>query len=112
VLCGEGIQQFHREVAAGMLVRERLRLCGLILNGRIEAVIYAFAHGRRLYSYLGGWNPVLAKVSPGLVSIWYSMLAGIDEGIEEFDFLRGSEAYKYRFGARPRWNRRRVIRPV
>jgi CelD/BcsL family acetyltransferase involved in cellulose biosynthesis len=112
VLSGEDLQQFHREVAAGMLTRGRLRLSALRLDGRIEAVVYGFAHGRRFYSYLGGFNPVLGRLSPGLVSIWQAMLASIEEGLEEFDFLRGNEAYKFRFGAHVRWNRRRVLRPI
>jgi CelD/BcsL family acetyltransferase involved in cellulose biosynthesis len=112
VLSGEAVQQLHREVAAGMLGRGRLRLYGLSLDGRIEAVVYAFAHGQRLYSYLGGFNPVLGKFSPGLVILWHAMLMAIEEGLDELDFLRGDEAYKYRFGARVRWNRRRLVRPA
>jgi hypothetical protein len=30
----------------------------------------------------------------------YAVRAAIDEGAAEFDFLRGREAYKYRWGAR------------
>jgi CelD/BcsL family acetyltransferase involved in cellulose biosynthesis len=112
VLSEQAIQQFHREVAAGMLLRGRLRLWGLRIEGRIEAVVYAFAHGRKLYSYLGGFNPVLGKWSPGLVLLWSVMLASIEEGIEELDLLRGDEAYKFRFGAQVRQTRRRIVRPT
>jgi CelD/BcsL family acetyltransferase involved in cellulose biosynthesis len=112
VLADHEIQQFHREVAAGMLVRGRLRLWGLRLDGRVEAVVYAFAHGTRVYSYLGGFNPALAKWSPGLIVLWSVMLASIEEGMEELDLLRGDEAYKFRFGARVRRTQRRLVRPA
>jgi CelD/BcsL family acetyltransferase involved in cellulose biosynthesis len=112
VLADQAIQQFHREVAAGMLVRGRLRLWGLRLDDRVEAVVYAFAHGARVYSYLGGFNPALGKWSPGLVTLWSVMLASIEEGMEELDLMRGDEAYKFRFGARVRRTQRRLVRPA
>jgi CelD/BcsL family acetyltransferase involved in cellulose biosynthesis len=110
VLSGEAVQDFHREAAAGMLERGRLRLIALRVCGGLEAVVYAMAHGRKLYSYIGGFNPVLARYSPGLLTIWQTMLAALEEGLEEFDFLRGDEAYKHRFGTQNRWNWRRMVR--
>lgn len=112
VLADPTLQRFHRDVIAGMHATGRLRMHGLRMHGRIEAVIYAFAHGPRLYSYLGGFTPALAAVSPGSVMIWHTMARAIEEGLREFDFLRGAEAYKYRWGARDHWNTRRLLRPA
>jgi CelD/BcsL family acetyltransferase involved in cellulose biosynthesis len=42
--------------------------------------------------------------------IWHAMAEGIREGMTAFDFLRGAEEYKYRWGAKDRVNRRRVWR--
>jgi CelD/BcsL family acetyltransferase involved in cellulose biosynthesis len=111
-LADAGLHQFHREVAAGMLMRGRLRLWGMRLGDRIEAVLYSFAHGRRIFAYLGAVNPVLAKWNPALVLAWSVMLASIDEGLEEMDFLHGHEPYESGFGARVRTTRRRIVRPI
>ena len=45
-------------------------------------------------------------------SLTTAMTAAIEEGLRTFDFLRGAEPYKYRWGARDRWNLRRVLRPA
>jgi CelD/BcsL family acetyltransferase involved in cellulose biosynthesis len=110
VLADETLQSFHREVAAGMLAAGRLRLYGLRIDGQVRAVLYGFVQGRRFFSYLGGFDPRLAVLSPGTLMIWQAMTAAIAESLEEFDFLRGGEPYKYRWGARDRVNRRRVLK--
>jgi CelD/BcsL family acetyltransferase involved in cellulose biosynthesis len=110
VLADHLLQSFHREVAAGMLAAGRLRLYGLRMDGQIRAVIYGFACGRRFHSYLGGFDPRLGALSPGTLMIWHAMASAIEEGQDEFDFLRGSDPYKYRWGARDRINRKRMLR--
>jgi CelD/BcsL family acetyltransferase involved in cellulose biosynthesis len=110
VLADGVLQEFHRDVAAGMLAAGRLRLHALRFEGAIEAVVYAFVHGRRLYSYLGGFSARLEPLSPGTLMIWRTASAAVEESVPIFDFLRGAEAYKYRWGAQDRWNQRRLIR--
>lgn len=110
VLADATLQDFHRVVAAGMLARGRLRMYALRFEGRIESVLYGFVHGRRFYSYLSGFSPRLHHLSPGSLMIWHALTASLEEGLEAFDFLRGAEPYKYRWGAQDRWNRRRLIR--
>jgi CelD/BcsL family acetyltransferase involved in cellulose biosynthesis len=39
-------------------------------------------------------------VSPGIVAIAMCIEDAIKRGIRRFEFLRGNEAYKYRFGGR------------
>jgi CelD/BcsL family acetyltransferase involved in cellulose biosynthesis len=110
VLADATLQTFHREVAAGMLEAGRLRLFGLRMDGQVRAVLYGFVQEGRFYSYLGGFDPRLSVLSPGTLMIWHAMTAAIDESVRAFDFLRGAEAYKYRWGARDRTNRRRLLR--
>jgi CelD/BcsL family acetyltransferase involved in cellulose biosynthesis len=112
VLADPALQGFHRDVAAAMLARGRLRLHALRFEGRVAAVLYAFAQGDRLFGYLTGFSPRLAAASPGGVMIWRAMSAAIDEGLRVFDFLRGDEPYKRRWGAEERRNRRRVLRSL
>jgi CelD/BcsL family acetyltransferase involved in cellulose biosynthesis len=110
VLADEDVRTFHCLVAHGMCARGRLRLHALRWKGQVCAMVYAFVHGRRVYSYLSGFDPELASYSLGTVSIFHALRHAVDEGCEVFDFLRGDEAYKYRWGAVNRTNRRRIIR--
>lgn len=109
VLADARIQAFHREVAEGMLEEGLLRLYRLRYNGEDAAVVYGFALHKRFYSYLGGFDPRLSKLSPGRALMRHVMTEAVGEGIKEFDFLRGAEPYKYGWGAKDRINTRLQI---
>jgi CelD/BcsL family acetyltransferase involved in cellulose biosynthesis len=114
--CGGGvledshIRAFHREAARRALRRRWLRFWGLRRHESISGIIYAFLSRGRLYSYLSGFDPALAKFSPGTVMLGHVIGEAIRAGAREFDFLRGNEPYKYRWGARERRNRRLILR--
>jgi len=49
-----------------------------------------------------GYDPQqYAQLSPGIVLLSYCIQWAIESGRAKFDFLRGDEEYKYRFGAQP-----------
>jgi len=99
VLSGNEIRAFHREAAGNFASKGILRLYGLRFNGELSAVVYGFASRQRFYSYLGGFDPALKRLSPGSLIIEYALKECIREGIKKFDFLRGGERYKYDWGA-------------
>jgi CelD/BcsL family acetyltransferase involved in cellulose biosynthesis len=103
VLASEAVQAAHREALPGMLRAGLLRLDALRLDGRILATLYALADRpgapeRRVYFYLGGFDPRAAALSPGTLLIGHAIEEAVREGAIAFDFLRGGEAYKYRWG--------------
>lgn len=102
VLCDETVQSFHREAATGLLASGALRLYALRINGSIIASLYGFNHAARTYYYLGGFDPEFKQYSPGTVLVAHAITEAIREGAREFDFLRGREDYKYRWGAADR----------
>lgn len=102
VLADDALQQFHREVATGFEKLGILRLYCLRLDERPLAVIYAFFHNQRAYAYLSGFDPQVSKLSPGTVLLAYVIEDAIWEGLEEFDFLRNPESYKYKWAATDR----------
>lgn len=106
VLADDRVRGFHREVAPGMLQRGMLRLYALRVNDRAVACLYGFACRGRSYYYLGGFEPELRALSPGMLLVGHAIEEAVREGSREFDFLRGSEAYKYDWGAqdRPTWH--------
>jgi CelD/BcsL family acetyltransferase involved in cellulose biosynthesis len=110
VLSGEALRAFHSEVAAGFLARGALFLHALKLDGRTLATIHAFREKETVYCYLQGFDPELAKLSPGVLALGGVIEAAVREGARAIDFLRGKETYKYRWGARDRETVRRQVR--
>jgi CelD/BcsL family acetyltransferase involved in cellulose biosynthesis len=105
VLANAAVQAAHRAALPGMLRAGLLRLHALRLGGRMLATLYALADRpgapeRRVYFYLGGFDPDAAALSPGALLIGHAIEEAVREGAVAFDFLRGGEAYKYRWGAR------------
>jgi CelD/BcsL family acetyltransferase involved in cellulose biosynthesis len=100
------LRGFYIDAARELLAAGSLRLCLLEIDGRAAAAAYAFTRGTTLYYYLTGFDPALAKVSPGALLLEWMIEQARAEGIAEVDFLRHSEAYKYLWGARDRVNYR------
>ena len=98
---------FHSDAARQLLAAGMLRLYTLSLDGEAQAALYCFHKGATCYYYLGGFEPDLARLSIGTVLTAHAIKSAIEQdGATEFDFLRGDEPYKYRWGAIDRHNRR------
>ena len=103
---------FHRELAAGAEEAGYLRLWGLAVGEGLQAMLYCYRFGGRVYYYQGGFDPAAARYSPGTILVAAAIKEAISTGAVGFDFLRGAEPYKYRWGARDRTNYRlRLVRP-
>lgn len=68
-------------------------------DGKSVAILYGLVCGSTFSYYQSGWDPSLAKHSIGSVLISESISLAGDQGAQVYDFLRGPEPYKYRFGA-------------
>lgn len=109
VLGGDRIQAFHRLVAERFAARGWLRLYLAQTEERTLAALYCFRFRERHYYYLGGFAPELGKYSLGTLLMNHAIRAAIAEGCTEFDFLRGNEAYKYRWQPTERPNYRLLL---
>lgn len=98
---------FHREAAAGLLVAGLLRLFALRIGGRLAAVHYGLHGAGQSFYLIGGFDPDLAWASPGTLAVAHAIEEAVREGATAFHFLRGREAYKFRWGAVDWWTRRR-----
>ena len=108
VLADPAVQAFHRGAVPALAEAGLLRMYGLRIGGRLAAVHYGLGDGRRAYYYLGGFDPELAPLGPGVLVLGHAVEEAVSEGAREFHFLRGREPYKYAWGAvdRPSWVRR------
>jgi CelD/BcsL family acetyltransferase involved in cellulose biosynthesis len=109
VLHDTSIQNFHRDVSYQMLLQGNLRMYALSRDSEIIAIYYGFVKGRRGYYYLSGYNPEFRRFNLGSLIVSHAINQSIREGLEEFDFLRGQESYKYTWGAKDRPNYRLIL---
>lgn len=86
---------FHEELSRLALQRGWLRLCVLRLDGKPAASIYGFRYKDTFYFYQSGFDPGFGKHSVGLVIMGLAIKSAMEEGMKEYDLLRGQEAYKY-----------------
>ncbi len=93
------MQGFFQEVAGLSLARGWLELSFLLIDGEKAAAMLCFAYNNRTLVYNSGYDPQrFGHLSPGIVLLGYHIQDSIAKGRTAFDFLRGDEAYKYRFG--------------
>ncbi|MBI3091573.1 MAG: GNAT family N-acetyltransferase [Candidatus Tectomicrobia bacterium] len=95
----ERMQRFFREAALTLCERGWLELVELHSGSLPVASLYVFDFAGTLHLYNSGFEPALTSLSPGLVVIAYHLRSGIERGRTGYDFMRGDEEYKYRFGA-------------
>jgi CelD/BcsL family acetyltransferase involved in cellulose biosynthesis len=88
---------FHRAFAHRAFERGWLRLWIMELDDRPVAVSYGFRFGGVEFFYQSGRNPQLQHESPGTALLAHAIRSSSDDGVHEFDLLRGHEPYKYRF---------------
>jgi CelD/BcsL family acetyltransferase involved in cellulose biosynthesis len=100
VLGQPDVQRFHRRVIPGLQQAGVLRMFALELAGALAGVVYAFSTQGRLSFYLSGFDLARESASPGVLAVAGAIEHELAAGVRVFDFLRGREAYKYRFGAR------------
>jgi CelD/BcsL family acetyltransferase involved in cellulose biosynthesis len=92
---------FHAEVSRRLCAQGKLRLLWTELDRRPVGAEYDFIDGRTVYYYSTGVEPDATADHPGWLAMIGSLRRAIDEGCRWFDFLRGDEAYKCSWGARP-----------
>jgi CelD/BcsL family acetyltransferase involved in cellulose biosynthesis len=90
-------EAFQREFAACALDRGWLRLWFLELDGKEVAAWYGFRFAGREAYYQSGRDPGFDRLSVGSVLLMHSIRAACTDGMSEYRFLRGDDAYKYRF---------------
>jgi len=79
-----------------------LQLAFMEINGNKAATMLNFDYRDSILVYNSGYDPhKYARLSPGIVLLSYCIQRAIELGRAEFDFLRGDEQYKFRFGAQP-----------
>jgi CelD/BcsL family acetyltransferase involved in cellulose biosynthesis len=99
VFASEKFMRFHRLLTVKAIEKNWLRLYLALKDGKAIAATYNFARGNKSYYYQSGFRLENSGLhSPGLLIQGYSIEDSIQEGLEEFDFLKGKPgSYKFRW---------------
>ena len=93
-------QRFFRAMAPVMLKAGWLYLACLTINDEKVASMFCFDYDEAISVYNSGFDPQkYRQLSSGIILLCYCIQDAIERGYPLFDFLRGDEAYKYRFAA-------------
>jgi CelD/BcsL family acetyltransferase involved in cellulose biosynthesis len=104
------MQAFFFEVAEVLQAQGWLQLAFVVMDGQKAASLLNFDYGDTILVYNSGYDPVqFRQLSPGIIVTARCIEHAITSGRSKFDFLRGDEVYKYRFGAQDTEVRRLII---
>jgi CelD/BcsL family acetyltransferase involved in cellulose biosynthesis len=92
-------EAFLHDMAHQLWPHGWLDLAFLSADGVPIAALCCFAYGTTYAAYNSGYHPAYAELSAGIVLFAACIRQAIARGFAAFDFMRGSEPYKYRFGA-------------
>jgi CelD/BcsL family acetyltransferase involved in cellulose biosynthesis len=90
-------ETFERRFAKLAHARGWLRLHQLFVDERIVAAALVLQHRDVASFWLMGWDPEFAKDNVSKLLLIHSMRVASHEGVSRYDFLRGSEDYKFQF---------------
>lgn len=93
------MRQTMKAIIQSAFAEGYLQLTFLEIGGKKAAAYLNFDMLNRLWVYNSGIDPQFYSLSAGWVLLAYLLQWSIENRRTEFDFMRGNEDYKYRFGA-------------
>ena len=103
---------FFRDMAHQLWREGWLELAFLHADDHPIAGLCCMTYGTTYAAYNSGYHPDYGALSAGIVLFADRIRSAIDRGFDAFDFLRGNEGYKYRFGASDRPLSQFMVRSV
>jgi CelD/BcsL family acetyltransferase involved in cellulose biosynthesis len=88
-----------KESARAAFDAGHLQLAFLEVDGEKACGYFNFDYANRIWVYNSGLDRKFMDISPGWVLLGHLLQWANDHKRSEFDFMRGNEEYKYRFGA-------------
>ncbi len=94
----EKMAGFFRKLTDSLSKAGLIRFGALSLEREIIAMVMCFEYKDIVYLYNSAYNPDYSELSPGIASKAYYIRDSIEKGKKIFNFLKGSETYKYQMG--------------
>lgn len=95
-------EAFFRALSLSLKQAGMLRLSTLWDGTTAMASMYQILFAGKVHLYNSGFDPRFASLAPGLVLLGYCIKRACLDELGEFDFLRGTERYKYDLGGQDR----------
>jgi CelD/BcsL family acetyltransferase involved in cellulose biosynthesis len=95
------MELFFRAIAEALSSEHMLRIGFLDLDSQPVAAVMCFDYHSIRYLYNSAYDSHFSALSVGLLNKVYSIQESIHQGMAQYDFLKGSEEYKYRLGGKP-----------
>ncbi len=92
------MRQHMSSIIRGAFANGYLWLAFLTIDGVRAAAALNFDYKNKLWGYNSGVSRDFMELSPGWVLLANQIQWACEHGRYEFDFMRGDEEYKYRFG--------------
>jgi len=92
------MRAFWRDVVRWAFQNQCLHMAFLEIDGQKAAAYLAFDYLNHLWVYNSGISRAHWEYSPGWVLLGYQLQWANEQHKATFDFMRGDEEYKYRFG--------------
>jgi CelD/BcsL family acetyltransferase involved in cellulose biosynthesis len=90
-----GFECFLRDAARMSFSDDRLRMWTFEVDGDVAAALIGFYDNGTVHYFQAGFDPALARLSIGRVMIGMCISDCVaDDGVREFDFMGGDNAYK------------------
>jgi CelD/BcsL family acetyltransferase involved in cellulose biosynthesis len=86
--------EVFQSLFSGLGSRGWIRVALMELGDLPVAWVWAFRCGKKLWGYNRGFNASFSRLSPGTILDTALIDYAFSHGYEEYDFLRGEEAYK------------------
>lgn len=100
VFMDQAMEVYFLANAQAMLQAGWLWLSFLEVNGRRVAGTFAYDYNGTVALYNSGYDPTYSFLSVGLLAVVFCLQEAVLAGRRGFDFLQGSEPYKYDLGGR------------
>lgn len=89
------VREFYREIASKFLQRKWLHFPCLTIDNEIAQAQFSYVYNRKFYAAMIARDTRYSKYSIGHIHTMHSIRYAIGRQLEEFDFLRGDEPYKF-----------------
>ena len=95
ILRGGGPVAFFKDVANSLWERGQVHVSSLNLGDRPLAVHFGFVSSDRYFYYMPSFDADFSGFSPGRLLLTQLVENSFSNGLSEFDFMAGADAYKY-----------------
>ena len=104
VFATQEVRNFYTDVARQFADNGWLALYFLTVDDRSVAAYYCFEYSNKMLYALSGFDPDYSSYSVGNLLLLKIIEKSIAKGLGELDFLKGDEAYKFRWTSSYRQN--------